>query len=169
MDDQSKQQHLKRTRKRSDSFLWQKVLHSLRTVSWRNDSHPTCVVKQTGWQDQNLPTNHKSCEIKRTHIELFVNNPPYKDQWQKANQSGEVIKIITQTYKMIKQRCNRVFCRILKSKNICIQARIQEFLSGDPFSTHQTSTQDPPSDKYQGVKSRSLWMRASYRFAVWLI
>ena len=33
----------------------------------------------------------------------FVNNPPYKDRGQTANQSREAIKIITQTCKVIKQ------------------------------------------------------------------
>ena len=35
---------------------------------WGNDSHPTVVVLKIGLRDLNLPTNHKSCVIKRTHI-----------------------------------------------------------------------------------------------------
>ena len=83
---------VKRKRKRSDSVLWQKSLHRqknpnsnycdnakrprknfdyttiadrLKTVSWGNDSHPTCVVKPV-YGIPTSPTYHKSRVIKRT-------------------------------------------------------------------------------------------------------
>ena len=44
----------------------------------------------------NLPTNHNSCVIKRTHILKFVKNPPYRNWRPTANQ--EVIKMYTNIY-----------------------------------------------------------------------
>ena len=40
--------------------------------------------------------------MKWTHIKKFENNPPYKDRGPTTNQSGEAVKIITQTCKLIK-------------------------------------------------------------------
>ena len=84
----------KRKRKRPDSALWEEPLHRqkiqkatwqhknatknfdyttiadrLLTVSWGNDSHPTGVVKPV-LRDPNLPTNHKSRVIKKTHLKV---------------------------------------------------------------------------------------------------
>ena len=39
---------------------------------------------------------------------MAFHNPPFKDRWPTANQSGEAIKIITQTCKVIKKASARV-------------------------------------------------------------
>ena len=85
----------KRKRKRSDSFLWQKPLHTPKTpksiFSDNTKTQPKTSITQRllmtyngkkewrqslswfGWtslRDPNLPTNQNSCVIKRTHMEL---------------------------------------------------------------------------------------------------
>ena len=59
------------------NFDYTTIADRLRTVILGNDSHPTGVVKPVNGI-QTLPTNHKSCVIKRTHLK-FVNNYRYKD------------------------------------------------------------------------------------------
>ena len=41
------------------------IADKLKTVSWSRQSHPTGVVKPVS--GPNIPTNHKSCVIKRTY------------------------------------------------------------------------------------------------------
>ena len=61
----------------------------------------TQLVWLTSLRDPNLPTYLKSCVIKRTHIEKFVNDPPYKGRGPKANQSREAIKFFTTPQKKL--------------------------------------------------------------------
>ena len=56
----------------------------------------TQLVWLTGLR-AHLPTPCNSRVIERTHIEKFVNKPPYIDNKPTATPSGEVIKINTQT------------------------------------------------------------------------
>ena len=44
----------------------------------------------------------QNCVNKRTFEYICINNPPYKDRQPTANQHREIIKISTQTSKMIK-------------------------------------------------------------------
>ena len=81
------------TNNATKKFDYTAIADRLRTVSLSKYSHPTGVL--------NLPTNRNRHVIKRTHICKFVNNPPYWDWGRKANQSGEVIKCGTPTYKVI--------------------------------------------------------------------
>ena len=57
-----KRQHKDATK----NFVYTTIADRLRTVSWSYFCHPTGVVKP-GLRDPNLPTNRKSCSIKRTH------------------------------------------------------------------------------------------------------
>ena len=60
-----------------------------------NDSHQSGVVKPVN-VIQTFPQSQKLCNQKDTHLKIVI-NPPYKDRRPTANQSGEAIKIITQT------------------------------------------------------------------------
>ena len=54
------------TRKLHQNFDYTTIADRLRTVSWGNNSPQ--LVWLTGLRDPNLPTNHKSRVINRTHI-----------------------------------------------------------------------------------------------------
>ena len=88
------------TQKRPKDLDYTTIADRLRTVRW------VTIVTQRVWLNRftgsNLPYNRTSCVIKRKHISKFVNNPPYKGREPTANESGEAIKIITQTCKVIK-------------------------------------------------------------------
>ena len=68
------------------------IAAQLRTVSWSSDSHPTGVVK-TVYGIPTFQLTLKLCNQKNTHLKI-VNNHPYKDRGQTANQSGESIKLL---------------------------------------------------------------------------
>ena len=74
------------------------VADRLRTVSWSNYCHPTCVVNLV--YGSNLPTPRNNRVIKRTHVYKFVNKPPYIDNKPTAPPNGEVIKIDTRKAQM---------------------------------------------------------------------
>ena len=71
------------------------ITQPLRTDFWRSVGITTDI--QLVWLNRftvpNIPTNRKSRLIKRTHIQKFVNNPPYVDWGPTSNQNGEVIKM----------------------------------------------------------------------------
>ena len=58
-----------------------------------------CFGKPVYGPNLSIPRNSR--EIKRTHIYNFVNKPPVIDNNQTATQNREVIKIDTQTAKVI--------------------------------------------------------------------
>ena len=57
------------------NFDYTMVTDRLRTVSWSNDIDPI------------LPTSRKSHVIKRTPIQKFVNNSPYKDKDEQSTKA----------------------------------------------------------------------------------
>ena len=73
------------------------------TVSWSNNSLPTGVIK-TGVRALNLPANHKSRVIERTHIQKFVNTNVIlliETGDQQQTKKKEVTKMGTKTYLVI--------------------------------------------------------------------
>ena len=87
------------TQKRHLNVDYSTSVDRLRTVSLRNKSHPTCVVKAVNGI-LTFPLLQKLCNKKDINLK-FAYNPP-KDRGPTANQCGETIKIITQTSKVIK-------------------------------------------------------------------
>ena len=81
------------TNNATNKFDYTAVADRLRTVSWSNYVHPTGVVNLV--YGPNLPTPRNSRVIKRSHVQKFVNRPPYIDNKPTAIPSGEVIKIDT--------------------------------------------------------------------------
>ena len=77
-------------------------------VRLRNDCGPTSRTVSSNWcglsglRDPQLPTNRQRNVIKKTHIEKIENNHLYKDQASTVSRSGEIIKINTDTSKVIR-------------------------------------------------------------------
>ena len=77
------------------------ITDPFRTVSLSKDSHLTVWLNRFM---RSTPSNHsqKLCFKKKLHIRKLLNDPPDKGRLPTANLSGEAIKIITQTFKVVK-------------------------------------------------------------------
>ena len=127
------------------------------TVSRSNFSPPAGVVNR--FTSPTFILSSRYVQSNETHLK-FVNNPPYRDRGQTANQSAEVIKISTQT----SRDNNSISCIFVSGYEFFLQTVIVIFSSLNIFVCNKLCLYYQMKCEY---KTRKRDMAQSYWKYIW--